>query len=94
MESRDISVVVDEKSDADTKSPLKGIRQKVYYAALIPLNILVTIFKMPFEILWWIGYTLHTGMFRVMAGRPFLDRPNPDREDNLGHGHGGTLSAK
>jgi hypothetical protein len=93
MESRDVSIVVAEKTEGAVKNPLNVLKQKIYYTAAIPLHIIVTIIKLPFEALWWIGYTLHTGMFRVMAGRPFLDRPDPDREDNLGHGHGGTLSA-
>jgi len=94
MESRVPSAVVAEKTNAVVKDNQETICQKIYYAAAIPPRVLITVIKLPFQILWWIGYTLHTGMFRVMAGRPFLDRPNPDREDNLGHGHGGTLSAK
>ena len=94
METRDHSVVGAEKTEGAVKNSLNVLKQKIYYTATIPLQIIVTIIKLPFEALWWTAYTLHTGIFRVMAGRPFIDRPDPDREDNLGHGHGGTLSAR
>jgi hypothetical protein len=92
MSSRGLDGVIYERDNMTTKNPLKGIKQTAYYIIAIPVHLTITIIKLPFKILWWIGYTLHTGIFRAMTGLPFIEPPGEDNNDNLSHGHGGAMS--